>query len=199
MISWLRNLQGSWGRIGEPDYAYEFFIEALEPTGQWHALYKARHHQREAIDIIEQAIGKNQVRYHGYRLVPAPARPISEAARARFAELKARKENDEMATKKGKKERKARKPKTEGGGRTPVLAEFLKGKATTLYAKFKGKEMEATVTTDGTIEYKGKTYTSPSVAAAIACERKTCNGWTFWRLESPTGEFIDTLRGKKAA
>jgi len=45
-------------------------------------------------------------------------------------------------------------------------------------------------------QFTGKVYTSPSMAAALACKRRTCNGWTFWQYERAPGDWvaIDKLR-----
>jgi len=80
-------------------------------------------------------------------------------------------------------------------GRKPVLAEFI-SRPMVLRAKFKGKIIAARVRRNGTVRFAGKVYTSPSVAGAAACKRKTCNGWTFWQYERAPGDWVllDTLR-----
>jgi Restriction Enzyme Adenine Methylase Associated len=40
------------------------------------------------------------------------------------------------------------------------------------------------------VRLDGKEYTSPSLAAAAACKRKTCNGWTFWQYERAPGDWV---------
>ena len=74
---------------------------------------------------------------------------------------------------------------TKSDGRKAVLAKYLKQmpRPCILMAKFKGRIVKAGVRSDGTVRFAGKIYTSPSLAAAVACKRKTCNGWRFWRYE----------------
>lgn len=80
-------------------------------------------------------------------------------------------------------------------GRKPVLAGVITSPLL-LRTRFKGKIIKARVRRDGTVRYAGKLYTSPSLAAAAACHRPTCNGWTFWQYERAPGDWVplDTLR-----
>ena len=71
----------------------------------------------------------------------------------------------------------------------PVLAKYISGPIK-LRAKFKGKLIKATARKDGLIRYGGKTYTSASLAAAKACKRRTCNGWSFWTYERAPGDWV---------
>lgn len=71
----------------------------------------------------------------------------------------------------------------------PILAahsnrpKFLRG-------RYKGKLHRARVLRDGSIRYVGKTYNSPSLAAAAAYRRSTANGWWFWTYERAPGEWV---------
>lgn len=76
----------------------------------------------------------------------------------------------------------------EAGGRG-VLAEFINSPMK-LRAQFKGKVIAARVRQDGIIRFAGKKYKSPSSAAAAACRRRTCNGWTFWKYERAPGDWV---------
>ena len=80
-------------------------------------------------------------------------------------------------------------------GRGSDLADYCKG-TLKLRAVFKGKELRATVRRDGSVRFAGTVYTSPSLAAAVACKRSTCNGWTFWHYERAPGDWVplDKLR-----
>jgi hypothetical protein len=71
----------------------------------------------------------------------------------------------------------------------PVLASYTKTPMK-LRALFKRKTLAARVRRDGFIRYKRKLYKSPSLAAAAACKRRTCNGWTFWRYERAPGDWV---------
>lgn len=83
----------------------------------------------------------------------------------------------------------------EADGRTPVLAKYATA-AFPLRAHFKGKMIKAQVRRDGTIRFAGKLFNSPSLAAAAACNRPTCNGWAFWTYERAPGDWVplDALR-----
>jgi hypothetical protein len=80
-------------------------------------------------------------------------------------------------------------------GRQPVLAGYVEGPLN-LRARFKGKLLRGRVRRDGRIRFAGRLYGSPSLAAAAACQRKTCNGWTFWEYERARGDWVplDELR-----
>ncbi|MCZ6801972.1 MAG: hypothetical protein O7F12_15945 [Nitrospirae bacterium] len=58
----------------------------------------------------------------------------------------------------------------------------------------KNKTITARVTKDGTIRFAGETHLSQSLAAA--CQRSSCNGWTFWTYERAPGDWVplDKLR-----
>lgn len=88
-----------------------------------------------------------------------------------------------------------RKPKSSPEGRQPVLA-YYSSKPLELRAKYKGNLIRARVRQNGLISLNGKTYRSPSLAGAAACQRRTCNGWTFWEYERAPGDWIklDELR-----
>ncbi len=91
---------------------------------------------------------------------------------------------------------KRREPVVErADGRTPVLAEYI-SRPMKLRGRYKGATLGARVRRDGTVRFDGKVYTSPSLAAAAACKRPTCNGWTFWQYERAPGDWVllDTLR-----
>ena len=80
-------------------------------------------------------------------------------------------------------------------GRRPVLAGFFR-KSTKLIATHKGKRLTARVLRDGRIRFDGTLYNAPSLAGAAACNRRTCNGWTFWQYERAPGDWVplDCLR-----
>lgn len=78
----------------------------------------------------------------------------------------------------------------EPDGRKPVLAAYVKAPLK-LRARFKGKLLRARVRRDGRIRFAGALYNSPSVAGAAACQRKTCNGWTFWHYERARCDWVE--------
>jgi len=69
-----------------------------------------------------------------------------------------------------------------GAKRKAVLAKYFDSRRD-LRAQYKGRTVVAHVRQDGSIRFNGKVYKSPSLAAAAACKRKTCNGWRFWKYE----------------
>jgi hypothetical protein len=70
-----------------------------------------------------------------------------------------------------------------------VLAGYIKG-AMRLRGTHKGKLIKARVWRNGSIHFGGEIYNSPSMAAAAAVGRKTCNGWTFWTYERAPGDWV---------
>ena len=87
----------------------------------------------------------------------------------------------------------------EAAGRQPPLAQYLHALGRrTLKAHFKGRTVKARVLRNGQVRHKGKTYNSPSLAAAAACQRRTCNGWSFWTYERAPGDWVSLteLRGR---
>jgi hypothetical protein len=81
-------------------------------------------------------------------------------------------------------------------GRKPVLAPYVKDQFKIRFW-YKGKLHKATVRKDGSILYKGQTYTSPSMAAKTITKR-AMNGWVSWRYERAPGDWVilDVLRKK---
>jgi len=65
-----------------------------------------------------------------------------------------------------------------------------------LRAWFKGKKLRAQLLKGGRVRFGGKVYESLSTAAAKACKRRTCNGWTFWKYQRAPGDWVtvDYLR-----
>ncbi len=105
--------------------------------------------------------------------------------------------NREVSELLGKKHAmKPSKPKAkQADGRKPTLAEYIT-RPMRLRARFKRKTINARVRRTGLVTVNGKTFTSPSLAAAFACARRTCNGWTFWQYERAPGDWVllDNLR-----
>jgi len=65
-----------------------------------------------------------------------------------------------------------------------------------LRAWFKGKKLRAQLLKGGRVRFNGEVYESLSTAAAKACKRRTCNGWTFWKYLRAPGDWatVDHLR-----
>jgi hypothetical protein len=80
-------------------------------------------------------------------------------------------------------------------GRTPILAPYVNGPMK-LRGRFKRETLHATVRRDGIVHLNGRLFTSPSLAAAVACKVPTCNGWIFWQYERAPGDWVllDELR-----
>lgn len=73
-------------------------------------------------------------------------------------------------------------------GRRPVLAGYKIGPLK-LRAKWKRRTIYARVRKDGSISYKRKIYTSPSLAGA-AVVNHALNGWSFWFYERAPGDWV---------
>jgi len=79
--------------------------------------------------------------------------------------------------------------------RLPALAPYVT-KRFLIRRTYKGKMYTAKVLASGKIRFNNQLYNSPSLAGAAAVRRKTCNGWTFWRYQDPSGNWVklDNLR-----
>jgi len=112
-----------------------------------------------------------------------------EDIRKKFARDVRRDQRDELRSLLGKV---GAKEKNEGAVselKGSVLAIYITAPIN-LRATFKGKTLAARVRRDGLIRFKGEVYRSPSLAAAAACKRATCNGWTFWKYERAPGDWV---------
>jgi hypothetical protein len=79
-------------------------------------------------------------------------------------------------------------------GQVPTLAWYV-SKRFRIRFDYKGKVYIARVRSDGTINYRGKIYTSPS-AAATAVTKRPMDGWWTWKYQWAPGDWIrlDELR-----
>ena len=87
----------------------------------------------------------------------------------------------------------------EGKGRRAALASLVTGKLP-IRMKYKRKTFRATVRPDGKIRFKGRKFTSPSVAAYhVSRSGHAMNGWFLWKYERSPGEwvYLDKLRRKR--
>ena len=111
--------------------------------------------------------------------------PKSEDIRRRFARDVKDRLNYEVALLFGDKPR-----KSVSQGREAKLRRMK------LMAWFKGKKLRAQLLKGGRVRFGGKVYESLSTAAAKACKRRTCNGWTFWKYLRAPGDWatVDHLR-----
>ena len=77
----------------------------------------------------------------------------------------------------------------------PPLAPFVT-KRFEIRLTRKGQTHKAVVRKDGTINYNGVIYNSPSIAGARAIGKKALNGWKAWKYRNVKGEwgYIDALR-----
>ena len=84
-----------------------------------------------------------------------------------------------------------------GTGRAVALADLigaglLKAQAH-LFRKYKGQMLEATLLSDGRIQFQGAAYKSPSAAgeaakAAVTGKKTNTDGWSFWQIEGDGGK-----------
>lgn len=112
-----------------------------------------------------------------------------EDIRKKFARDVRRNQREELRSLLGKVGAKEESEETVSESKGPVLATYVTAPMN-LRAMFKGKNLMARVRRDGLIRFKGKVYRSPSLAAAAACKRATCNGWTFWKFERAPGDWV---------
>ncbi len=131
-------------------------------------------HAQNLKSELEGRIKAEQKRQRARILGGGPAPP------ARVSDTKAK-------PKKGRKPSRARK-----AALAPYVTQRFKVRAV-----HKGKRYEASVRRDGTINYNGAIYTSPSAAGRAALGRGV-NGWRFWRFRNEDGEWVrlDELRKK---
>jgi hypothetical protein len=76
----------------------------------------------------------------------------------------------------------------------PILSEYV-SQPMVLKGRVKGRVVHARVLKDGGIQFKGRTYNSPTLAATAA-RGFPFNGWLFWSFEREPGDWaiLDTLR-----
>lgn len=96
------------------------------------------------------------------------------------------------ARKKVKKRRKKAKGKKE---ERPLKGFFEGGKV--LYAKYKGKEHKAWVSSNGRIRYNKRFYDSPSSAGKAIITKGAVNGWDFWKYKDKAGNLVAISRLRK--
>jgi hypothetical protein len=75
-----------------------------------------------------------------------------------------------------------------------LLAAGLLSAGTKLTFRRAGRQAEAVVTAEGELLVNGKSYTSPSRAAADALGLKATNGWVSWALDDGRGPKLAELR-----
>jgi hypothetical protein len=71
-----------------------------------------------------------------------------------------------------------------------------------LFRKYKGKTLEATLHTDGTVEFQGSRYPTCSTAAEVARgtitgRRMNTNGWQFWQYRDGNGKPIELIEARQ--
>jgi hypothetical protein len=71
-----------------------------------------------------------------------------------------------------------------------------------LFRKYKGQLVEASVLSDGAVEFQGQSYRTSSAAAeaarkSITGKRLNTNGWTFWQYQSADGKTLTLADARK--
>jgi hypothetical protein len=86
------------------------------------------------------------------------------------------------------------KSRIRSDGRIPTLARYV-SKRLKIRFDYKGKRYTARVRSDGTINYHGEIYTSPS-KAATAITKHAMDGWLAWKYQRAPGDWVrlDELR-----
>jgi hypothetical protein len=59
-----------------------------------------------------------------------------------------------------------------------------------IYAEYKGKSYHAVVYSSGLIRFDRRMYETPSAAGMAIVNRRTCNGWAFWKYKDKTGQLL---------
>jgi len=102
------------------------------------------------------------------------------------------------ATKKQRKTRPSAKPKQSSGVSLELIIKAgLITTPTSLFRKYKGKLLQATLQADGSVEFAGQRYSACSAAAAqargsVIGGAPATNGWTFWQFRA-AGNKVRTL------
>ena len=89
----------------------------------------------------------------------------------------------------GKKTQKSRKKKSARTTKGPILHKLL-FPGTPIKAKYKGREVTATIDEQGKIVLNGKVYNSPSTAGKVVVGGGSRNGWRFWKYQNPQGKWV---------
>ncbi len=95
---------------------------------------------------------------------------------------------DKLMGTKSKTSSKSRKKSSAKEKSQPSLAPYVK-KRMKIRREYKGKLYVASVRSNGTINYKGNVYNSPSMAGKAITKRSTA-GWHFWRYKNKKGEWV---------
>ncbi|MHC4620755.1 MAG: restriction system modified-DNA reader domain-containing protein [Planctomycetota bacterium] len=79
-----------------------------------------------------------------------------------------------------------RKSKSEGD--LPLKGLLRNGQG--IYAEYKGKNYSAVVYHTGIIRFNDTIYDTPSAAGKALVDRRTCNGWRFWKYKDNAGNLV---------
>jgi hypothetical protein len=71
-----------------------------------------------------------------------------------------------------------------------------------LFRKYKGNVLEATLHSDGTVEFQALRYPTCSTAAEIARgtvtgRRMNTNGWSFWQYRDGQGKALELIEARR--
>jgi predicted GIY-YIG superfamily endonuclease len=114
----------------------------------------------------------------------------SEDIRRKFSRDIRMSQRDELISLLGRKiSRKEEEEEKFVKDKKPVLSKYFTAPVK-LRARYKGHIIRAHVKRNGQISFRGKVYSSPSLAGAVACKRGSCNGWTFWQYERAPGDWV---------
>lgn len=93
----------------------------------------------------------------------------------------------------GKKPKRQKVKEHFGSSLAEIIQAGLLKPPVKLFRKYKGSRMEATLKSDGSVEFQGSTFASCSAAAEVARgtitgRRMNTNGWSFWQYLDATGK-----------
>jgi len=86
--------------------------------------------------------------------------------------------------------RAAQKPDHRHASGRPEKLEGLVSRATKLYRTYKGEDYRATLNPKGVITFKGRKFTTPTGAARALVGPQAINGWRFWYIQNPAGDWV---------
>ena len=92
-----------------------------------------------------------------------------------------------------KSSKKSKKKAASKQGELPLHSLLQKGllrHGQGIHSSYKGKSYKAVVYYSGIIKLEGETYETPTSAAKAIVDRRTCNGWRFWKYKNKSGELV---------
>ena len=106
-------------------------------------------------------------------------------------------QNEEREKLFGDYTRTKKKRKKRSGKEIGLPLEGLLKNGQGIYAEYKGKTYNAVVYSSGLIRLGGKKYFTPTAAGKAVVDRRTCNGWNFWKYKDSSGKLVALAKLRK--